>query len=486
MATASAKQQLVFDETRNGKGHIAVQATAGAGKTFTLVGALREVPRLKKSIFLSFSNAIVDELRPKIPQNVKASTLHSLGCRMIMARWKGVKIVENKYFKLALEYFPVRDKETYKRAFGVQDICNYARLTLTPFEEPALKDLCDRYCIDANPEQVLIAEIILNEHAKIKRVMHEIDFSDMIYYPASYPELITEQFDYVFVDEVQDTNNAQAELINNIIRQPNGRLIICGDEKQAIYGFQGSNIDSFQRIERRFRAKRMALTVTYRCAREIVKLAQTVYPEVIEAWEGSEEGIVRNGELYEAQEGDMVICRNTKPLISAFFSFINKGIKSYVVGKDYEKGLINLAESVSGYSKENVQQNIEDKLEEFYQELVDDGISKPESNPKYVAMQEKCDILLVILNKCNHAKDLVPKIIEIFHEDRKAIKLLTAHRSKGLECDRVFFIERYNGKKLLPSEYAILEWQKVQENNLLFVVYTRAKKEFVFVEYDDK
>jgi DNA helicase-2/ATP-dependent DNA helicase PcrA len=92
----------------------------------------------------------------------------------------------------------------------------------------------------------------------------------MIYLPAVYPELITEVYDYVFLDEAQDTNNAQVELIHNIIRKPNGRLIICGDEKQAIYGFQGSNIDSFQRIEERFKCKKLALTVSYRFQKQLV------------------------------------------------------------------------------------------------------------------------------------------------------------------------------------------------------------------------
>jgi DNA helicase-2/ATP-dependent DNA helicase PcrA len=485
-AKSSPQQIEVFNFIRYRKGHGAVQATAGAGKTFTLVECLKLIPRLKKAIFLSFSKAIVKELAERIPSNIKAATLHSLGCRMIMAKYRGVNVNENKYFKLALDHFEKKDKESYKRAFGVQDICNYARLTLTPFTEEALKELCDQYCIDANPEQIEIAVIILKANTKLKKSLREIDYADMIYFPAVYSELVVEKYDYVFVDEVQDTNNAQAELINNIIRKPNGRLIICGDEKQAIYGFQGSNIDSFQRIEERFGCKRMELTVTYRCAKSIVELAQTVYPEVIEAWEGSKEGIVRRGgELAEAREGDMVICRNTKPLIAAFFYFLNKGVKSYVVGKDFEKGLINLAESVAGYSKTNIMQNIEDKLASFYQQLKDDGIGKPEHNPKYIALQEKCEILYVILERCDMARDLVPTIIDIFHEDRQAIKLLTAHRSKGLECERVFFIETYNKKQLLPSEYAVMGWQKIQEQNLLFVVYTRAKQEFVFVDYND-
>jgi DNA helicase-2/ATP-dependent DNA helicase PcrA len=482
MSIASPSQQKVFDSIKQTKDHIAVQACPGAGKSFTLLESLKIIPRLKKTIFLSFSNAIVNELRERIPSHITASTLHSLGCKMIMARFKSVKVDENKYFKFALEYFEKRNKESYKKLYTIQEICNYVRLTLTTFNEDNLNDLCNKYCIDADAESILIASIILEENTTLKNLF-SIDFSDMIYYPAVYSELVTQHYDYVCVDESQDTNNAQVKLIENIVRKPNGRIIAVGDEKQSIYGFTGSNIDSFQQIQKKFNTKVLPLTVTYRCAKEIVKLAQTVYPEVIEAHENAEEGIVRRGELMEAKEGDMVICRNTKPLIAAFFDFISKDKKAYVVGKDYEKGLINLAESVSSYSKEEVGINIEEKLEILLQELKDNGVYNPESSPKYTSLLEKCSILKLILEKINYAGELVNKIQEIFHEDKRSIRLLTAHRSKGLECDRVFFIETFNEEKLLPSKYAVLDWQKIQENNLLFVVYTRAKKEFVFVDY---
>ena len=98
-------------------------------------------------------------------------------------------------------------------------------------------------------------------------------------------------------------------------------------------------------------------------------------------------------------------------------------------------------------------------------------------------MLEKVDIVSLILSKVDRSNQLIPKIEQIFHPDVAAIKLLTSHRSKGLESDRVFFIETFNGDKLLPSKYALLDWQKIQENNLLFVTYTRAKTEFVFVDY---
>jgi superfamily II DNA or RNA helicase len=61
--TASPEQQLVFDEIQKGKGNIAVQACPGSGKSFTLLESLKLIPRLKKTVFLSFSNAIVNELK---------------------------------------------------------------------------------------------------------------------------------------------------------------------------------------------------------------------------------------------------------------------------------------------------------------------------------------------------------------------------------------------------------------------------------------
>ena len=102
-----------------------------------------------------------------------------------------------------------------------------------------------------------------------------------------------------------------------------------------------------------------------------------------------------------------------------------------------------------------------------------------------MTLLEKCDIIRFILNKVNKLSDLIPKLHEIFHEDKKATRLMTIHRAKGLECERVFFIERYNDTILCPSKYATKDWEIIQEKNLLFVAYTRAKSEFCFINYQD-
>lgn len=481
MIVNSVQQQAVIDAVKSSSFNLAVQATAGAGKTKTILDSLNYVSKFKKSIFLSFANSIVKELKDRVPKHIKAATLHSVGYRFILASYQ-VRLDENKYFKLALDQFKEKNKEVYKKCFTIQSICNYVRMTMTELNFDAINKMCEKYSVDADKSMIETSLNILKENTG-RRNINVIDFTDMIFFPAKYPDLINEKYDYVFLDEAQDMSRCQAVFVGNLLKEK-GRIIFVGDEKQSIYSFMGSDMDSFAQLEKRFNSKRYALTVTYRCAKSIVELARTVYPDVIEAFEGSPEGEVRQGEINEIEAGDMVICRNTKPLIECFFKLIAQGKKAYVVGKDLEKGLLNISDSSLAYSKSIVEENLDQKLYLLKVDLLDLGIEVPENNPKYIALQEKCEILKFILTRCDTGMDLSKKVNEIFHEDKQAIRLLTIHRSKGMENERVFFIETYKKEKLLPSKYAVLDWQKEQENNLLFVAYTRAKKSFIFLHLD--
>ncbi len=79
-------------------------------------------------------------------------------------------------------------------------------------------------------------------------------------------------FDYILVDEYQDTNNIQEELTGLLSRGDN--IFCVGDDWQAIYSFRGSNINHFLSFERRYAGARIfRLEQNFRSADEIVKLA---------------------------------------------------------------------------------------------------------------------------------------------------------------------------------------------------------------------
>lgn len=75
----TAEHRAIFDFVRHGAGHGLVRATAGAGKTSTLVEIARRLPNDLRVAFLAFNRHTADDLRARLPAHVTAMTVHSLG-----------------------------------------------------------------------------------------------------------------------------------------------------------------------------------------------------------------------------------------------------------------------------------------------------------------------------------------------------------------------------------------------------------------------
>jgi len=128
---------------------------------------------------------------------------------------------------------------------------------------------------------LLLADIY-DAYEKEKQNIHAIDFSDLIAELLSALQreellrsLLQESFLYVLVDEHQDTNNVQNEIVECIIDyfdEPN--IFIVGDEKQAIYRFQGASVSNFLRIQKKWPSmKIIQLKQNYRSFNHILNSA---------------------------------------------------------------------------------------------------------------------------------------------------------------------------------------------------------------------
>lgn len=93
----------------------------------------------------------------------------------------------------------------------------------------------------------------------------------------------------------------------------------------------------------------------------------------------------------------------------------------------------------------------------------------------YVALKDKVNTLLFLARLSDSITDLKYKISTIFTDEIQGIVLATVHKVKGLEANRVFIIR----PDLLPMQNA-KSWQYIQEKNLEYVAYTRAKMELIF------
>ncbi|MCC6934274.1 MAG: ATP-dependent helicase [Candidatus Yanofskybacteria bacterium] len=123
-------------------------------------------------------------------------------------------------------------------------------------------------------ERVLAAEGLYDYSDMLTRVCAALEHDELLRLA------VQERFQYILVDEHQDTNTVQnriIELIAQFYDSPD--LFIVGDEKQAIYRFQGASLDNFLYFKDRFRGVRLiVLTENYRSSQRILDVAHEVRP----------------------------------------------------------------------------------------------------------------------------------------------------------------------------------------------------------------
>jgi superfamily I DNA/RNA helicase len=182
---------------------------------------------------------------------------------------------------------------------------------------------------------------------------------------------------------------------------------------------------------------------------------------------------------------DAILCRTNAPLLRTAFSLIKKGIACRIEGRDIANGLLN----VIGKWKVKTLDALENRLSDYLDRETQKAQTK--GNEALVGViQDKVDCIRACIEKCylenkTRVDDLKSLIEGMFsNSDDKTTRkdlltLCSVHKSKGLEWDRVFLLGR---EDYMPSKWAKKDWMKVQENNLIYVAITRAKRDLVEVQ----
>ena len=258
----------------------------------------------------------------------------------------------------------------------------------------------------------------------------------------------------------------------------------------SIYGFAGADIKSYQKLLNISNTLEMPLSVCYRCDEKIVKLAQTLVPQ-IEARNGAPKGVVnKNAKLLDICDSDLVLCRNTFPLVRLCISYLAQGIKAHIMGKDIGTNLINMIRN----TRETFISDVFNKLRKELKKIESNICLKRDMSPNeardtmtYQSYKEKIDVIEVLSKELEKSYEVIGKIEKIFSDDdTEGIILSTIHKAKGLEKNRVFIL----CPELMPSKWAKQEWEKDQEKNLQYVSITRARHYLGYVTdfdpYDNK
>lgn len=277
-----------------------VVAGAGAGKTRVLtykIAYLMENGYMPWSILaLTFTNKAAREMKERIARQVGEErarylwmgTFHSIFSRILRAEAELVGFSSSftvydasdsrNLLKTLIKEMRL-DEKVYKPAIVQSRISNAKNRLLLPDAYRADSCLCEA---DAEAKMPVIGEIYRRYQERLRQ-SGVMDFDDLLMYTwllfQRHPEVCAryaDRFQYVLVDEYQDTNYAQHCIVQQLTGQ-HRRLCVVGDDAQSIYSFRGANIDNILQFTRLYpEARLFKLEQNYRSTQTIVKAANSL------------------------------------------------------------------------------------------------------------------------------------------------------------------------------------------------------------------
>lgn len=479
--------------------HLALVARAGTGKTSTIVlgvSAYVLANPTHEVCVVAYNKAIADEVGGKLRaaghadwRKVSASTVHALGWGLVRFAFRLTKddIDDKKVRKIVDKMVEAGNYAAQTYGAQVTQLVRYAKQAGFGFFQQigsvdAWQELADHFDVnglDDTSEAELVVEAAQQVYRASLADTATVDFDDMILFPLVKNLRVKYTKDLMIVDEAQDLSPARQALIRKFLGA-SGRLVIVGDDRQAIYGFSGADAQSLANLTAQFGMTVLPLTTTWRCPRAVVTLAQTLVPDLEASPAASEGEVLRLDAMPDdLRVGDAILCRNTAPLIQQAYRLIRAGIPAKVEGRQIGEGLKALARRW----KVKTISALLNRLEEYEDREIQKAMAKG-NEAKVEEVTDRVGTLVEICSACTlrdkkTVEDVVDFIDALFADGAEnAVILATYHRSKGREWDRVLLLEH---SARCPSRAARQDWQKTQETNLAYVAFTRAKHTLAFV-----
>lgn len=467
--TPTAEQQLIIDYVKMTSDNIIIHALAGAAKTSTLVLIAKALPGTPM-LCLAFNKKIQLEMKERLPGNCEAMTLNSIGHRVwSQAIGKRLVIDDKKTYEIVRtvidELADHQKNEAYSimadtiQAVNAGKTCGYVPTGMFSQAKPIMDDEEFFAWLDEEPSPLM--EDLIRECTKrsIELAMQgQCDYNDQIFMPTIFWGQFP-NYPLVLIDEAQDLSALNHVMLRKIARK---RLIAVGDPNQSIYGFRGAHENSMKLLREQFKMVRMDLTVSFRCPIAVVQEARwrapaMAYPD----W--AKEGSVRH--LTEWRVTDIpnsaaIICRNNAPLFTCAVALIKAGQFPEIVGNDIGKALLKIMKKLG--LETLTQPEAFTALEEWKAAKL-----AKSRNPGTVTDQAECISIFI-----EEGKTLGGAIAYAEHLLARSgnIKLMTGHKSKGLEFEDVFILDRF-----------LIRKDASQDKNLLYVMQTRAKSSLTYI-----
>lgn len=296
-----------------GDGPLLILAGAGSGKTSVLTARVAYLIKERgvdprSIVAITFTNKAAKEMKDRIIKEVgsigysiQISTFHSFGLRIIKENHnllgydRNFTILDSDdsltVIKKILKDMNIDSKRCNPK-FIKNRISSCKNEMITP----------DKYRAFVNDE---VSDIIYKVYKKYQETFlrnNSLDFDDLLVKPielfTKHPDVLAsyqEMFKYIFIDEYQDTNEAQYTL-SKMISAKYKNICVVGDDAQSIYSWRGANFKNILNFEKDYKdAKVILLEQNYRSTKTILNAANSVIKNNVQKkdknlWTENEDG----------------------------------------------------------------------------------------------------------------------------------------------------------------------------------------------------
>ena len=282
-------------------GHNLIIASAGTGKTSTIVGRIAYLLQSgidpSTILLLTFTNKAAGEMIARlerffsksIVERIESGTFHAVSYRWLKEQYPDIALKQPGELKTLFR--SLYEKRNFKRMnLDMEPFSPLYLYDMYSLYQNASLDGFDRWFLDRYPDHKPLMDIymhIIDEFEAVKKEYGFVSFNDLLLWTKAYLEENRIPFEEVLVDEYQDTNTLQSALIDTL--KP--RSLFCvGDYDQSIYAFNGANIANISTFAKRYTgASVFTLQTNYRSTAPILSLAnrviernERIYPKKLE------------------------------------------------------------------------------------------------------------------------------------------------------------------------------------------------------------
>lgn len=319
-----------------------VIAGAGSGKTrvltYKIAYLLQQGVKPWSIMALTFTNKAAREMKERIgklvgqelAQHLYMGTFHSISSRILRAEAQHIGFTNNftiydesdsrSLIKTIVKEMGL-DEKVYKPA-SVHSRISMAKNNLMSAENYARdKEL---YQADQRAKMPRVGDIFITYVQRCQQA-NAMDFDDLLTLTfklfqehEDIRKKYADRFDFLLVDEYQDTNHAQMRIVMQLCKEKE-RVCAVGDDSQSIYSFRGANIDNILSFQSRFKEARLfKLEQNYRSTQSIVEAANSLIkhnsnqiPKHVYSKNDKGERLIYKP-AYSDKEEALIVCREIK------------------------------------------------------------------------------------------------------------------------------------------------------------------------------